>query len=246
MLLSLSMPNLSPTDVIPSAVADVGTFLVVCLLLAQAPLYYTAIRKGSLAHVTYVPLQVMWLNFFVWTVYGTVTRDPHVLYTNIVGCVFVLIYSALQILYNVGAARARLLRDLLLTASASIAVELVLFFSLNGDSRKLVLGITGASCNVVMFLGPLVALRTAVITLDDSALPVLLILVHNVVSVVWGAYGFLVGNIFILLPNAIAVVINVSQLFAVIYIRIMKPPRSNDVTEAHDYALIDSSVAINE
>lgn len=194
---------LSPTDPLASGVANFGTGLVILMMLAQVPLYYTAIRAQTLHLITYVPLVGMIFNFSAWTVYGIAQADPNILNVNIAGAAIAACYMALQLVFNTGAQRLAVARGLALGCGAAVGIEAVLFFAVPGGARKTALGAFGVTCNVIMFAGPIVALKKAVTDLDASALPVLLIIAYNLCSITWGAYGYLVYNWFVCSPNVI-------------------------------------------
>ena len=234
----------APTDALPTAIAAFGTGIVVVLILSSVPLYYQGMRKGSLAAVSTAPLVGQWLNFFAWTVYGIAQNDMNIIRVNVIGVGFAVLYAACQVAYNAGAARAAVARLLAAAALLSGALEAGLFFGLApGAARTSALGICGVVYNVVMFAGPIVALRTALRDGDASALPALLIVVSNVASVTWGTYGYLVGNYYVFVPNVAGTLINLLQLAGVVYLAATGAKKRAADDDGGSYAAVEGAAA---
>jgi hypothetical protein len=213
------MTPLSPTSPVATSIAAVGTALVVLMMVSQGPLYRsTILKKGSLATITVAPLIGMLFNMSAWSWYGFAIQDPNVINVNVAGVGIVLAFMLCQLFFNDTENRLRVGRIFAVASAVALGIEAGFFFGLSGTARSSCLAYFAIGCNVFLFASPIVALRAALKAMDSAALPVLLIVMNNACSAIWGVYGFLVADYFIMGPNIAGTALNLAQLAGAIYL----------------------------
>lgn len=202
-----------------AAVSASGTAAVVLLLLAQMPDMYR-LFKGRIAvtDLSVVPSIGQLGNFVAWVVYALVKNEPALLRVNAIGVGIGCFYLAVFTYYSDRAGRLAILR----LAGGSFAVLAIvcgaIIGAMTGDARITALGWTAVLCNTIMFAAPLAAIRTALATMNPDAIPVLLTAAGLACSVLWGTYGILTSNQFVLIPNGAGVGLSLLQIAIAAYI----------------------------
>ena len=81
---------------------------------------------------------------------------------------------------------------------------------------------SAALVTISMFVSPAQALHGAILSLDDSRVPRLMSVASLLYSVIWTAFGALIGDYFIVTPNGCGVALSLAQLSALLYIKCRK------------------------
>lgn len=228
-----------------AAVSASGTAAVVLLLLAQMPDMYKLYKgKISISDLSVVPSIGQLGNFVAWVTYALVKNEPALLRVNAIGVGIGLFYLAVFTFYSDRAGKLAILR----LAGGSFAVLAIAYGAIigamSGDARVTALGWAAVLCNVIMFAAPLAAIRTALSTMNPDAIPVLLTLAGLACSVLWGVYGILTSNQFVLIPNGAGVGLSLLQIAIAAYIMVAVRRRGFQRVQAADGGDSSSSVEV--
>ena len=141
-----------------------------------------------------------------------------VLRVNSIGCGFSCIYFSLMMVYSRGVQRARVGRLLLLCAAGLVLCIVVPWLAMSAAARTTTLGVLAVTANIVMYASPISGIRIALASADPSLLPVALSLASLCCSALWCAYGIMVLDWFVAVPNISGVLLCVFQIAVVAYL----------------------------
>lgn len=203
----------------------IGCITAWFLFVAPIPTMRKIVRMKTTEKFSSVPYFVSMLQCGLWTVYATVTPcklQPFV--TNVVGCLL----EALYVLIFVWYAPSRTVRTRMMLATLAVVlifVGLTLFALLLGPALPIapwpekhaskqttLLGFICIGLNIAMYASPLEAIRIVTRTRSVESMPLLLTIGCGLCSGCWFAYALLVGDDFILVPNAAGLGLAVLQL----------------------------------
>jgi solute carrier family 50 protein (sugar transporter) len=224
----------------PSASSQIGTdfgyagmVLTVGYLLSPSPTCWQIVKAKSTGQFSPVPNIIGVFNCSLWVYYSAVTMAgstenlmPNLL-VNVIGASLFASYVVVFMLYS--DSRGRIVAQLLLTV-ASFGVLVMLFelvvphlnldFHWGGDDVPLkssICGVTTDILNVALYGSPLIVMKTVIRTRSVESMPLPFSAATFVVNVVWTLQGLLIGNITVLLPNVLGMVLSVAQLVLYAY-----------------------------
>jgi solute carrier family 50 protein (sugar transporter) len=205
----------------------VGAVAAWLLFLAPLPTMRKIHRAKSTGDFSAVPYLVSAMNCGLWTVYAAVTPcklQPFV--TNVVGGLLEVCY----VIIFIWRAPTRKRRSCMVMAMLAVVLTLVALSAFaiyvapelpikpwpveNPPITKktTVLGLFAIAFNIAMYASPLSIMRTVLRTRSVAAMPLALTIGCGLCSGCWFAYALLVGDDFILVPNAAGLALFVVQL----------------------------------
>lgn len=158
--------------------------------------------------VKFFPLLSLLFNGIIWMVYGLVISDISVVIMNLVGflCGFRYVWVYLRTVDETrGAVR-------MLQAAGVVCVVYVLLGILLPPTYRDLLGAFASVVAVVTYGAPLVTAKEIVQTGDVSSIIVPLVLCNTVCALSWTVHGYLQRDAYIVLPNAIGLLLSLIQL----------------------------------
>ncbi|RLN97921.1 hypothetical protein BBJ28_00020462 [Nothophytophthora sp. Chile5] len=162
-----------------------------------------------------LPVLSMVANCVAWGLYGLLIGDYFPLVaTNIVGVSLSLFY--LVVYYRHASNQARLLLHILVTTlllSLLVAYPVVADYA--GEQPEEVhdlVGFVTVAISAVMFGSPLVLVHKVLQDRNTELLPLAMIVAGVVNCSLWLAYGLLIGDSFVVVPNAANLLLGVVQL----------------------------------
>jgi solute carrier family 50 protein (sugar transporter) len=176
------------------------------VVLFAAPL--ASLRSGQLADLSHVPLLAQVSNCGLWIVYSLVARNEAILLVNSIGLTLGLYYIYIYLRSTFGSRRSEVLRDAALLAAiacgaATVAAQL---------AGRPGLGLLASGASVLMFGSPLVKLRSVLRSRSTSGLSLALSVSACLASAAWSAYGALLPDRFVLVPNLLGLLLAICQL----------------------------------
>ncbi len=165
-------------------------------------------KEHGTGTLSYVPYGMLLLNAGGWVVYGIMAGLSSVVVSNVVGlsiaallCFAFVSYSrepvqSAQVLYG------NVVGYILVLAAAA-------YFGLVSAS---VVGTLCSGVAILMFASPLATLRLVLATKSAASLPAPMVILGLCCTVLWTAYGLRQDNVFMYVPNGIAMVLGIVQV----------------------------------
>ncbi|XP_076233311.1 sugar transporter SWEET1 isoform X2 [Calliopsis andreniformis] len=178
-----------------------------------------AVKKGSKI------IKFMFFRCVLWMRYGMLIEDHFILLVNIFGVILQASYVCIFILYSVK--KFRTIKQMI---AATCFLGAVYFYSFYEEDKTLAIkyiGFLSCTVTVLFFASPLVMMAHVIRIKSTESLPFPIIVASLVVSSQWFAYGCLINDPFIQIPNLLGCVLSTFQLcFFLMY-------RSNETSENH-------------
>ncbi|KAG7389189.1 hypothetical protein PHYPSEUDO_010992 [Phytophthora pseudosyringae] len=201
----------------PLHVIRVCASLAACVLFASLlPDIRVVHRQKSTASMpSALPVLSMVANCVAWGLYGLLIGDYFPLVaTNIVGLTFSLFYLVVYCRYEVN--KGSLLLEILATALVLVGLVLYPFVAasegVQEETAQDIVGFATVAISAVMFGSPLVLVKRVIQERNTELLPLTMIVAGAVNCVLWLAYGLLLGDAFVIVPNAANLLLGVVQL----------------------------------
>eukprot|EP00644_Phytophthora_capsici_P003187 jgi/Phyca11/561629/estExt2_Genewise1.C_PHYCAscaffold_70520 len=162
-----------------------------------------------------LPVLSMVGNCVAWGLYGLLIGDYFPLVaTNIVGMILSLFY--LVVYYRYETHKCSLLLEILATAIVLVGLVLYPFVAasegVKQETIEDIVGYVTVAISAVMFGSPLVLVKRVIQERNTELLPLTMIVAGAVNCLLWLAYGLLLENSFVVVPNAANLLLGVVQL----------------------------------
>ncbi|XP_071445847.1 sugar transporter SWEET1 [Hetaerina americana] len=182
------------------------------------------VKQGTCGDTSCFPFVVGFVSCSLWLRYGCLIEDVSLTVVNSVGAFLQLSYVVIYLMYS--AKKAIIIRQL-------FAVSLVLFSTLgyveyesDPDVAKFRMGLICCSMTCLFFIAPFSVLAQVIKNKSAEILPFPLIVTTFVVSCQWFAYGVLLDDQFIQIPNAVGCILSALQLSLFIIFPISTPTKT--------------------
>lgn len=197
-----------------------GPLFMMGVILSSCHTAWTIHHEKTVRDLPLLPFLSLFVNCTLWTLYGLLKNDMTLLVPNITGSLAGLACTAVYYTYTSFASQATQYR----TAACLLCLASFLFCT---DESNL-LGVLSCSAAVVLMGSPLSAVFTVIRNKSTASLPLGTSLSMTLNSASWATYGwFIAGDVFVYLPNLIALVLCAFQLS--LYVVFGLPPRFNKV-----------------
>jgi len=176
-----------------------------------------------------LPFVMIYMQCITWVMYAFFKNNFMLFPVNYVGAIIGLYYSL--VFYSASKTIPQRFRfEMLFLVATAVpgGLATICFFLVPGnDARQLTMGIACNAFCIMMYGSPLSTFAHIIRTKDSSSLTAPLSVCAFINGVVWTAYGFLIRDIFVYLPNVCATVLGAIQL-----VLLLIYPRKNAVKEA--------------
>ncbi|KAK3041929.1 hypothetical protein RJ639_002237, partial [Escallonia herrerae] len=172
---------------------------VICVVSYGAPIgqFTEIVKKKSAANYDGSPYVTCLLSSFLWLFYGLLDPDDGVLIVTVKYTGFIIM-------------------DIVIFGTV-IAITLLAF---EESARRAFTGVLTATFSVVSYAAPLTVVRTVIRTKSVEYMPFFLILTLFASGLAWTACALLLGDFYVLVPNAAGIVLGAIQL--IVYFIYMK------------------------
>lgn len=191
--------------------------LAACVLFASLlPAIRVVHRQKSTASMpSALPVLSMVANCVAWGLYGLLIADYFPLVaTNVVGLTFSLFYLVVYFYHETN--KGSLSLEILATTLLLIGLVLYPFVAAsegtNEEAVKNIVGFVTVAISAVMFGSPLVLVKRVIQERNTELLPLMMIVAGAVNCVLWLAYGLLLRDAFVIVPNAANLLLGIVQL----------------------------------
>ncbi|XP_061339922.1 bidirectional sugar transporter N3-like [Gastrolobium bilobum] len=191
-----------------------GNIISFMVFLAPLPTFYKIYKKKSTEGFQSLPYLVALFSCVLWLYYAFVKKDAFLLLTiNSAGCFIEIIYIIMYIIY--APKDARMLTIKLFVAMNVVSITLIFcttYFALHGSLRVQVLGWICVSIAVSVFAAPLSIVAQVIRTKSVQFMPINLSFFLTLSATMWFAYGLLLKDICIALPNVLGFALGLVQM----------------------------------
>ncbi|POM58029.1 Elicitor-like transglutaminase [Phytophthora palmivora] len=172
-------------------------------------------QKSTASMPSALPVLSMVGNCVAWGLYGLLIGDYFPLVaTNIVGLTLSLFY--LIVYYYHEANKCSLRLEILATTLVLVGLVLYPFVAssegVEEESIQNIVGFVTVGISAVMFGSPLVLVKRVIQERNTELLPLTMIVTGAVNCILWLAYGLLLNDAFVIVPNAANLLLGVVQL----------------------------------
>uniref|UniRef100_A0AC34RD75 Sugar transporter SWEET n=1 Tax=Panagrolaimus sp. JU765 TaxID=591449 RepID=A0AC34RD75_9BILA len=190
-----------------SVTATISTF---GLFLCGVPICQRIHKRGSTDGTSVAPFLLTSISCICWFGYGIIRDDNTIILVNSIG----LLCQSLYLAYYYKKTRIKKRLNRLLSLELLILLITLWFIQCDHpkDEKENILGIICMLLNIATIGSPLADVGTVIKTKSTESLPFSLCVMNMGVSVQWLAYGILVDDFYMKVPNAVAVVISALQL----------------------------------
>lgn len=164
------------------------------------------------------------LNCEWWTMYGMLTINAAVIACNAVGLAIAIWGLAVFIKWSPAADRQRLSTATAAIAVGSVVALVLMHYAAGHEAAVKIAGSVASTASVLLFVSPMIGLRDVVARGDSSALSPVVVGFFVAASSLWSLYAALIGDAFMLLPNAIGLALSLVQLG--VFLRYRRVPPS--------------------
>ncbi|XP_043256047.1 sugar transporter SWEET1 isoform X1 [Colletes gigas] len=210
---------------IKDALASTASICTVLQFLAGVLVCRKIIKNGTTGNSSALAFVTCYTSCVLWMRYGTLIEDRFILVVNIFGTILQASYVCVFILYSVK--RLKTVKQMI---AATLFLGIVYFYSFYEDDQVIAakyVGFFSCTVTVLFFASPLIMMAHVIRVKSTESLPFPIIMASLIVSSQWFAYGCLINDRFIQIPNFLGCVLSAFQLcFFAIY-------RNDQVTEAH-------------
>ncbi|KAI9079750.1 hypothetical protein K1719_038371 [Acacia pycnantha] len=214
-------------------VGVVGNIVSFMCFLAPLPTFYRVCKKKTTEGFQSIPYVAALFSAMLWIFYAYIKTGEFLIITiNSVGCFIEIIYLVIYVTYCPKKARVFTLRMILLLNFGGMCIIILLTHLLSKEraARIKLLGWICVVFSISVFVAPLSIIRVVIRTKSVEFMPFSLSLLLTISAMMWLAYGVLLKDIFISLPNLVGIAFGTIQMVLYAVYRNHKPA-------AHDQKL---------
>ncbi|XP_076397613.1 sugar transporter SWEET1 [Megachile rotundata] len=210
---------------IKDALAVTASICTVLQFLAGVLICRKIIKNGTTGNNSALAFIMCYTSCILWLRYGMLISDRFVLLVNVFGAILQASYICVFILYSVK--KFKIIKQMIV---ATCFLGAVYFYSFYEEDKTLTaryVGFLSCTVTVLFFASPLMMVAHVIRVKNTESLPFPIIMASLIVSAQWFAYGCLLNDRFIQIPNFLGCVLSAFQLsFFLIY-------QNEKITEAH-------------
>lgn len=207
-------------------VGVVGNIVSFMCFLAPLPTFYRVTKKKTTEGFQSIPYVAALFSAMLWIFYAYIKTGEFLIITiNSIGCAIEIIYLVIYITYCPKKARVFTLRMILLLNFGGMCI-IVLLTHLLSKERAARIKLLGWICvvfSISVFVAPLSIIRVVIRTKSVEFMPFSLSLLLTISAMMWLAYGVLLKDIFISLPNLVGIAFGTIQMVLYAVYRNYKP-----------------------
>lgn len=191
-----------------------GNIISVLVYLAPVATFYRVYRKKSTEGFHSLPYLVALFSSLLWLYYALLKSDAMLLVTiNSFGCVIEMIYITMFIFYAPTHARKLTIKLFaLMNIGMFSLIFLVTQFAVRHPFRVQALGWICVAISVSVFAAPLSIVAQVIRTRSVEFMPFTLSFFLTLSAIMWFAYGLLLKDICIAVPNVLGFVLGLLQM----------------------------------
>ncbi|XP_020107294.1 bidirectional sugar transporter SWEET14-like [Ananas comosus] len=211
-----------------------GNIISFMVYLAPVPTFYRIYERKSTEGFQSVPYVVALFSAMLWIYYAFLKANAYLLITiNSIGCLIETVYIVMYLIYAPKSAKIFTAKILLLMNVGIFGSILLLTLLLcKGANRVIILGWVCVGFSISVFVAPLSIIRLVIRTKSVEFMPLSLSFFLTLAAVVWFAYGLLIKDKFVALPNVLGFLFGMIQMVLYITYKDVKPV-AKPITQEH-------------
>lgn len=198
-----------------SAVLGISGFIMAfALFLSPIPMFKRILKEKNTFEFSQVSFLTQLVESFHWSLWCTTLPDRmELLYTNIVGIAIMLTYASIFMFYaqrQEGPAR-KVINLQAWLALFLILVGVVVFFTVESTLSQTILVSGAVFYNILKYSAPLSVAQLVISSKSVEFMPLSLTLAGLVCSSLWGLYGLVLNDYWLVVPNALGFLCSIAQ-----------------------------------
>ncbi|XP_011020821.1 PREDICTED: bidirectional sugar transporter N3-like [Populus euphratica] len=191
-----------------------GNIISTMVFLAPVPTFIRIFKKKSTEDFQSLPYLMALFSSMLWLYYAMLKKDTILLVTiNSFGCLIETTYIAIYIVYATRESRVSTIKLLISMNMGLFSLILLLaHFLVSGSVRVKVLGWLCVALSVCVFAAPLNILKQVIRTKSVEFMPFTLSFFLTLSAVMWFAYGLLLKDLCVALPNILGFILGLLQM----------------------------------
>ncbi|KAI3703489.1 hypothetical protein L1987_73602 [Smallanthus sonchifolius] len=220
-------------------VGILGNIISIMSFASPIAQFREIVKRKSAENYNGTPYVATLLSCSLWILYGLLDPDDGLLIVtvNTAGATMQALYLVLLFIYSSKEKRVQYFGFVVLDI---VLFGMVLAFTLvafGEGSRRTFTGVLCATFTLMMYAAPLAALRTTIKTKSVEYMPILLVFSLFLNGCVWFTFALMVTDIFVIVPNALGILLGSIQL--IVY---LKYRNSTPVLSELDKGCLDKQV----
>ncbi|XP_049295301.1 sugar transporter SWEET1 [Anopheles funestus] len=204
------------------SLATLATVATVLQFLTGTVICNRYIRKKSTGDTSAFPFISGFLSCFMWLKYGVLTEESTLILVNFIGSALFFSYTVVFFIFCVN--KREVVRQMMLISCIILSATLYTMFESDVEKSVRIIGLLCCCLAVLFFASPLTTLAHVIRTQNTDSLPFPIIVASFFVCFLWTAYGVLIGDRFIQVPNLLGGILAGIQL--TLYVIYPKPKAS--------------------
>uniref|UniRef100_A0A7S1VSR5 Sugar transporter SWEET1 n=1 Tax=Sexangularia sp. CB-2014 TaxID=1486929 RepID=A0A7S1VSR5_9EUKA len=170
--------------------------------------FLLGLRKAGTGMAPIIPYEAMAVNCMTWVSYGIVVNEYAIYISNGIGLVAATLFIGMYLGASTPEARRKRAPSVLVTFLICATVAIIAY----ATRSDFFLGLLGAICGVCLFAAPLSIVTDVIRTRSTSGMSFPFSLIAAFTTLSWVLYGFEIHDMFVLIPNALALGLVIFQL----------------------------------
>ncbi|KAG2776844.1 hypothetical protein JG687_00019728 [Phytophthora cactorum] len=165
-------------------------------------------RHRNVGSASILPFTTLWVCNHIWMLYGYVTGNLFPVFTTYaIGDALSIIFLAVYIRW--ATERKAVLKTCSIALLCNAVVTMYVVLGMNGAFQQsqhtmtLVVGIIAVASSLALYASPLAAIKVVLQTRSSASLPFAMILAGAINNLLWVVYGFLVFDLFLIVPSSV-------------------------------------------
>uniref|UniRef100_A0A182NQ79 Sugar transporter SWEET1 n=1 Tax=Anopheles dirus TaxID=7168 RepID=A0A182NQ79_9DIPT len=170
------------------------------------------LSKGSLAALSTIAtvLQFLTGTCFMWLKYGVLTEESTLILVNFIGSALFFSYTVVFFVFSVN--KREVVRQMMLISCIILSATIYTSLETSLEKSVRVIGLLCCCLAVLFFASPFAKLAHVIRTQNTDSLPFPIIVSSFFVCLLWTAYGVLINDLFIQIPNLLGGILAGIQL----------------------------------
>lgn len=224
------------------AVGILGNLISFCCFLAPVPTFYRVCKKKTTEGYQSLPYVAALFTSMLWIFYAYIKTGEILLITiNVFGCFIETVYLVIYLTYCPKKARYFTLKMIVLF-NVGVIFLVILLTHVLAKERTARIELLGWICVVLstsVFAAPLSIIKVVIRTKSVEFMPITLSILLTVSAIMWMAYGILLKDIYVTLPNFVGVTFGTIQIVLYLIYRKNKPAKDQKLPEQKDDVIND-------
>jgi len=185
----------------------------VLLYLTGWPAIFAVVRHRSTGETSVFPYVAMFTNCAVWILYAILKVNTVIFYVNCTGATLQITY--IFIFYTYTKSKRLFNQQLIGSALFLSAVYTYAYMYTTVNNKLLVmdtLGSIGSFLAVLAYAAPLSAMGTVIANKSTASMNFTLSVANFIVGLEWSVYGKYLGDVYVMGPNILGVIVAIAQL----------------------------------